>query len=59
MDLEKEIIEIKALLTQILVIVKNEPIQLSEEECERISQEKFRAITEFNNSQREKGLIKE
>jgi hypothetical protein len=48
MDLASELNEIKALLKQLMVIVKDEPATLTEEECERISQEKFRAMEEFN-----------
>jgi hypothetical protein len=48
MDLEGELSEIKALLKQLLVVVKDEPITMSEEECIRISQEKFRAMEEYN-----------
>ena len=48
MDLEKQILEIKELLNQILVIVKDEPITLTEEECLRISQEKYNACMEKN-----------
>jgi hypothetical protein len=46
MDLESELKEIKALLKQL--VAKDEPITMSEEECIRISQEKFRAMEEYN-----------
>jgi hypothetical protein len=46
MDLESELKEIKALLKQL--VAKDEPVIIPVEELERISQEKFRAMEEFN-----------
>lgn len=48
MDLQTELNDIKALLKQLMVVVKDERITLTEEECERMSQEKFKAMEEFN-----------
>jgi hypothetical protein len=48
MDLQTELDEIKALLKQVLLVVKDEPLIIPVEELERMSQEKFKAMEEFN-----------
>lgn len=48
MDLQSELNEIKALLKQVLTVVKDEPIIIPVEELERMSQERFKAMEEFN-----------